>query len=452
MSLEETESARGWARAARTTVGVLLLAACAIGFGSTFWLFAQPSPPGQTAPDATAASLAATTQDTERLQQAAGTLRDEARNLREESVKLQAALEGERREADAFRWLLTAIVGLGALYGLFQGLYSYFSVQAFNNQAERVIKDLREREEEVKKDFERFRKDCEARFPLFVGLEAALSRMASLLASRFGSSAVGAPLYSPIDEIGREEIYYYERSAAALEYMGFAKGVDHIQILRGFSSFYLEKYRFDCAEQQKPGRPAPDPNDLMRARFYLDRARSLYGANFRIKNAFGALAMLGGTAPDLDSAKGHFEESIVLEPRQQHARYALAWILDEKAKERKDRKLYEEVVKHLRLAMKETNWEDYAIPARTTGVAYNLACGLCRLAEFLPAGKQKDDLLAEAFEALKSWSKGTSGARATFDGDCKEGGDLTALYNDSQYKPKMDRLAASTAQPPTAAT
>ncbi len=465
---------------ARQLLVALLAIACLAALSVSCWLAAQTPAANQAATNQrqTTGSDIPSAQDPKALQQEAEKLRGEAEKLREESTKLQAALDGQRREADGFRWLLTVVLGLGALYSFFQVVYSYLNVQELKGQAQKAIDDVEKLrkntaddlnafQKDLKttagEDFQKFQNKCEIQFPMFMGFETALGQMFSRLEALLKFAAVGDNIYRMLDDpLDREEIYYYEKSAASLQFVEVSSPGRLFHIFRRFSRFYLDKYRAEREDRKKrsaaasasgvatsPG-GAEDPNDLNRARYYLYRADSLAGSKkFLVSNDRGFMAIEVGASPDWAEATKWYQDSANLQAEQQCAHYNLATIDHFKAAalvtsdQSEAKKLFEAAVRRLRVARTYTNWDDTPSPKKATSIDYNLACGLSRLAGMELDAPVKVDLLKESFEALERAVTQAPEERGSFEEDRKVGKDLNPLNADPGYQPKLDAFVVA---------
>jgi hypothetical protein len=451
---------------ARRAFGVLTALACIAGAGVTLWLGAQSLLAGQTAQPlpAPVTGTVSPAPDSKTLQEETQKLRDQAEKLRNESVKLQTALDGERREAEAFRWLLTAIIGLGSLYGLFQGLYSYLNLQELKAQSQKAIDDVKTLRSDTKTDldtfqdkvktkaeddFRKFRTECETQFPMFRGFETALGQMASQLKRRFASAALGDNAFRSLDDLGRQEIYYYEKSVASLQFVEVSNPEDRFHVLRGLSRFYSDKYRAEREDAAKPNHPLPSLNDLARAEYYLHRADLLPGdKTFCVLNERGYIALRAPAVPDWDRARTLFGQSKKIQSEQQCAHYNLARIAHSDAvglltaSSAKAAALFKEAVDGLEFAAKQRNWEDTPQPAKASSIQYNLACGLGRLGGLTAVQQEKDDYLKRSFEALLKSIQQAPESRDNFEEDRKPGKDLGLLDGDARYHAKLEEFAA----------
>ncbi len=378
-------------------------------------------------------------------------LQEQAAVLRDEAAKLQLALDEQRRDADGYRWLLTVIIGLGALYSLSQVVYSYLNLQELKGQAKDALKvvtdlasktegDLKTSRGDLKKsaedDFNQFRTECEAQFPMFAGFEQALGQMSSKLERRFKSAANTGNFYEMLEDYERQEIYYYEKSVASLEFVAISSPGRLFYIFRGFSRFYADKYRKDAVK---------DPNDLVRAKFYLTRADPA-SDDFRALNEQGYMAMFTTVPANMTAAEKYFKQSVGIKAEQQCAHYNLARIDHLRAIEQiavkptEAKKFFQAATEKLTLAQTCTNWEDTPLPGRATSIDYNLSCGLSRLASLEADTGLKAELLRRSFETLEKAVNAAPEKRSGFAGDRK--GDLLELSTDAIYGPKLDVLAA----------
>lgn len=449
----------------RKIAGGATILACLVALICSGWLVAQTKLAGQQ-PNAVA-ETPPLAQDMKALQEESQKLRDENLTMREESAKLQAGLEGLRREGDGFRWLLTVIVGLGALYSLFQGAYSYLNVQELKSQAKTAIDgvdalrkstetSLDEFREKIRdkavNDVEKIRTDLIKNFPMFSRFEAALGQISARLERLFTKHARDKKenFYQSLDNRNRQEIYYYEKSAAWLEFVDVSTP-SNFAIFRGFIWFYRDKYAAErddeeAAQLQGTLNHKANPDDLDRAEYYIHRLDMLLGKkDFRVFNERGYMALRAQR--DLGRAADFFKESLMLESKQQCAHYNLARIDHINAlkfvgsDQHQVKMLFESAVKRLESAQGLTNWEDSPDRIRGSSVDYNLACGRCRLAELAGNQGEKDDLLAKSFEALKASVEKAAEARTSFEQERKPGRDLATLYEDPNYKEKLDELA-----------
>jgi len=217
-------------------------------------------------------------------------------------------------------------------------------------------------------------------------------------------------------------------------------------IFRGFSRFYLDKYRHD----RTPDAGAADRDDLSRARYYLYRADVLPagGKDFRVLNEHGYMAVRAEAKPDLAEAKRYFEKSAELKPDQQCAHYNLARIDHVTAAGLKTsdpaeaKRLLKAAVDRLRIARGYPNWEDTPLPKKSTSIDYNFACGLAQLSTLESDAGVRDGRLKESFEALERAVQKAPEERTQFDKDREPGGDLHPLAMDARYKAKLDDMAA----------
>ena len=434
------------AEGGRLLFGGLFLLSCALALVGAGWLAAQ-HPGQQPRINPSAATLKATAEN----------LREEAAKLREEAVKLQAALEAERREAESFRWLLTIIVGLGALYSLFQAIYSYVNVAELKAQAQTAIagvetlktntaNELKEFEKGVKseaaEEFRKFRTECEIQFPMFRGFERALGLMSSQLDARLKEATLAGNFYEILDSLGHQEVFYYEKSVASLQFVEVSAPGRLFQVFLGFSRFYFDKYLSDRRRLQ-----TADPSDLARAHYYLVRADQLPGGlHFRVLNMRGYIAVRDKPSKDLREAEELFSRSADLHPAQQCAHYNLAVIdhLRGKAVKNTQReqaiRQFRQAIGQLRKAKSCDNWEDTPVKEKATSLDYNLACGLSQLAELEEDSRMKKDFLEESFQALRAAILVAPGERTELKHDWQPGEDLDALRIDTVYGPEIETL------------
>ncbi len=455
-------SARRTADLVSRLLGACLVLVCSFAFVIVARLAAQPSLARSAPARQQKAADVPPPQDLKALEQRVEDLKNEAEKLREESTKLQVALDVARHDADDFRWLLTVVVGLGALYSLFQAIYSYLNVQEMKAQAQKTIdgvetlrsntaNDLKAFQKDVRddaqEDFQKFRAACEIQFPMFLGFERALSQMSTRLADLVKLSPVGDSFYQMLSDLRRQELYYYEKSIGSLQFFEASSPEQLFPIFRGFSRFYLDKYRHD-----RLNNPATaDKNDLARARYYLYRAERLPtgGMDFRVLNERGYMAVRAEAKPDLDEAHSCFEKSAKVKDEQQCAHYNLARIDHVKAALLKTSdplaaaQLFRSAVNRLRTTRGHSNWEDSPSPRKAASVNYNFACGLAQLAELEQDVNLKNALLRESFEALENSVKQAPEDRTQFENDRGVGGDLHPLMHVAQYRPQLDEFAAA---------
>lgn len=175
----------------------------------------------------------------------------------------------------------------------------------------------------------KIRTDLIKNFPMFSRFEAALGQISVQLERLFAKHARDKKenFYRSLDSRNRQEIYYYEKSTAWLEFVDVSSP-SNFAIFRGFIWFYRDKYaadRDDEAAAQSAATPnrKANPDDLDRAEYYIHRLDMLLGKkDFRVFNERGYMALRAQR--DLGRAADFFKESLTLESQQQCASYNLA--------------------------------------------------------------------------------------------------------------------------------
>lgn len=356
---------------------------------------------------------------------------------------LKEKLEAYDKRADELEKLLALLLGVSTIYAIALGFSAY---QQLKDSAEK-LEDLRENAQakidqlpaeitNIKKaaseEIQEFAAKVQSKFPLFADMDVAIRDIMDRLTHLLPVIDWSDEDYRNLTPELKQEILFYEKTVAALEYFDLRR-VRHIrqtasEIYHGLGNFYGLKYASEDKQSEE---------DKDRSRFYLDRAIRHDPENSGALNDRGFLAANLDRPPDYQKAREVFIRSLELDPEQQRARYNLAYVEHAEKNYARSEQLLSE-------ALDKKRWQT-KLPARhRDSILYNRACARTRLGEL--SSSRKRDYLDKAIvdlEAVFPVGPVYSPELVTsFKNDIQPGEDLALLTLDEPWKTRIATLVA----------
>ncbi len=348
---------------------------------------------------------------------------------KEEDEVLKIKLDAYEKRAQDIEKLTTLLTGLSVLYALALGVTAYIGLQNSLQQAKAVgdeletlrakaVKQLDEAESKATEVVHQIRDE----FPLFGYVDANLRRITRDFLRIMPFKGWSDSIYANLKPQTTEEILYYEKTAASLEFFDLRSIRSEVsRIYEGLGVFYALK----CQHQRKHLQQ-DSALELGRSKFYLDRATKADPENFAAWNDCAWVALVLDIPPILVQARQFSLASLKIADKQQRAEYNLS-VAEHLSG---NFSLAEE---HLTRALTIKNWEEAEYVGRIHNLYYNRACARCRLSQTPsadPKGRSVDTLVDESLEDLmdafgpeqrEHWD--TDDWKSAV-GDCVKGGDL----------------------------
>jgi hypothetical protein len=347
---------------------------------------------------------------------------------------LRVWFETYRDRVDSLSRLVTALIGLSALYSTAIGVTAYLSVQFYVDRFKETITDARDRSRAQLAEFE-------AHFPSFADMNAAVERVVRLLASLVPDVERLEDHEGQLTPASVQLVLHYEKSVAFFEFLKQDGGADAREVYRRLGRFYRALYEIERRRlKQSTVRLEPRRKPLSacrteelaayrlldRAEFYIDHLLDKDPDNFAAWNEKAILTQIIDGCEDSPQALRSFQRSLRSNGRQQRALYWLGCALLNSS----DPKALEEAERSFSRALQIDVWEhEKSSPERTTDLQYNRACARSRLAELnQAAGPASRELASEwACKALADLS------------DCSAQTDLSLLANlQADIRPNED--------------
>jgi tetratricopeptide (TPR) repeat protein len=350
-------------------------------------------------------------------------------DAKEKDEVLNIKIDAYNKRAEDLQKLTTLLTGLSVLYALLLGVTSYIGLQNSLQQAEAIGDDLEAlRAKAVKQLDEAGSKATEVvhqirdEFPLFGYVDANLRRITRDFLRIMPFKGWSDQIYANLKPQIAEEILYYEKTAASLEFFDWRSIRTEVsQIYQGLGVFYALK----CQHQRK-FLNQDSALELGRSKFYLDRATKADPENFGAWNDCAWVALVLDSPPSLAQAHQFSLTSLRIADKQQRAEYNLS--VSEHLSGN-----FSLAEDHLTRALALKKWEEEEYIGRAHNFYYNRACARSRLSQN-PAsdsnGRSAESLVDEALEDLKAafgpdqheyWD--TDDWKSAV-GDCLKGGDL----------------------------
>ena len=289
-----------------------------------------------------------------------------------------------RDRVDSLSKLVTALIGLSALYSTVIGITAYLSAQFYVDRFKESLKESRERSEKQLAEFEE-------RFPSFQEMNRAVSRIINLLAELVPDVERLADHEAALTPQLIERIQHYERSIAFFEFLKEDGGPNSREVYRRLGRFYRALFEREKKRMKARGTPlsarrkAPadcSSAEMMayalfdRAEFYIDHLLRKDSDNFAALNEKAILMQEIDGSDRSPRAREYFERSIENNSRQQRALYWLGYIQMDSSDER-------ELIaaeKTFTRALAQDLWEhDKSSPERKADLFYNRACVRAKL-------------------------------------------------------------------------
>jgi hypothetical protein len=351
----------------------------------------------------------------------------EIANEKDEVLKIK--IDAYEKRVEDLEKLTALLTGLSVLYALALGVTSYIGLQNSLQQAKAIgdelealrakaVKQLDEAESKATEVVHQIRDE----FPLFGYVDANLRRITRDFLRIMPFKGWSDQIYANLKPQTTEEILYYEKTAASLEFFDLRSiRAEVSRIYEGLGVFYALK----CQHQRKYFQQ-DSALELGRSKFYLDRATKADPENFAAWNDCAWVALVLDNPPSLVQARQFSLASLKIVDKQQRAEYNLS-VAEHLSG---NFSLAEE---RLSRALTQKKWEEEEYIGRVHNLYYNRACARCRLSQN-PASDPKtrtaDTLVDEALEDLmdafgpsqrEHWD--TDDWKAVV-GDCLKGGDL----------------------------
>ena len=228
------------------------------------------------------------------------------------------------------------------------------------------------------KQVHEFVRQVESRFPILADLAGGLRHMGATVARLFPDIDWSAADYKSLHPQDKQEVLYFERAFAVLEPFNLrAMRKEASEIYHGLGNFYGVKYRTEKEENEKDtSKPAPIEDDKERARFYLDKSLTVDGTNVAAMNDRTFFALnIDSSGGELKKAEQLCATSLKLDPKQQRARYNLAYL------EHTVHSNYRLSNDLLTEAVAKTKWQLDEPARRRYSIYYNRACARCRMGD-----------------------------------------------------------------------
>ncbi len=377
--------------------GLAVLGAVVVDAGRA--AFAPPLPPAPAPPaatqDADATAAALTTQ------------------LAQDRVELDAygkQLATYEKELDTLNKLAAVLIGLGALYAIVLGVAQYQTLKDNIERADKAIDDARERSERSAEEVKAVYTDLQKSYPMMRGLGQALDDIVSEQERLLVTTEV-LEIAETYESLAAEARFRFVSTENLLPLYDHFTGTETrlSEMFRGVGRFYMAKYAW-----MKRTPPAPSPKEspeLMRARYYLERALRFNAHNYACLNDLGWVSDELGNVRD---AECHYQLSYELQKNQQRAQYNLAILVGANDLTR--------AVALLTQAIAEKNWERHPSGTRVRDLHYNRACYYSLLGAKTTDLRCADLALADLREGCKEPNEET---KRIFPGDLQ--GDLKWL-------------------------
>lgn len=375
---------------------------------------------------------------------------------------LKEKLDAYDKRADELEKLISLLLGLSTIYAIALGLSAYQQLKDSADKLENLTKEARSKidklpkdldgikakaqhvmervADKADKDMEDFERRVRDRYPMFADMDQAIRSIMNRLMYLLPVIDPASIKFKAIISQVKEEIFFYEKTVAALECFNLRAVPGLVQtaseIYHGLGNFYGLKYKDEAKSDDET---KPDASTKERSRFYLMRAISYDDQNTGALNdlAFFALSIEGN--PDLALARKYLEESLAIDADQQRAAYDLAWI-------EQDEKNFPAAEDLLSKALEMKKWQRG--PARNLGsIRYNRACARARQAqaELDPIQRENwaNKALADLEETFAVPQRPYNPETVIcFLKDIQADGDLILLASDERWKGQITQLAA----------
>ena len=354
---------------------------------------------------------------------------EKSTNAKEKEEVLNVKIDAYNKRAEDLEKLTALLTGLSVLYALALGVTSYIGLQNSLQQAKAIGDDLEALRAKAVKQLD----DAESKatevvhqirdeFPLFGYVDANLRRITRDFLRIMPFKGWSDQIYANLKPQTTEEILYYEKTAASLEFFDLQSFRTEVsRIYQGLGVFYALK----CQHQRKVFN-LDSSQEIGRSKFYLDRATKTDPENFAAWNDCAWVALVLDSPPSLAQAHQFSLASLRIDDKQQRAEYNLSVSehLSGNFSLAEDR---------LTRALTLKKWEEEEYIGRAHNLYYNRACARCRLSQNPasdPKGRSAEALVDEALEDLKAafgpdqleyWDTDDWKSVA---GDCLKGGDL----------------------------
>jgi hypothetical protein len=312
---------------------------------------------------------------------------------------LKIKIDAYEKRAEDLEKLTALLTGLSVLYALALGVTSYIGLQNSLQQAKAIgdelealrakaVKQLDEAESKATEVVHQIRDE----FPLFGYVDANLRRITRDFLHILPFKGWSEHIYANLKPHTTEEILYYEKTAASLEFFDLRSIRTEVsQIYEGLGVFYALK----CQHQRKHLKQ-DSALELGRSKFYLDRATKSDAENFAAWNDCAWVALVLDIPPSLAQARQFSLASLKIVDKQQRAEYNLS-VAEHLSG---NFNLAEE---RLTRALTQKKWEEEEYVGRVHNLYYNRACARSRLSQN-PASDPKtrtaETLVNEALEDL----------------------------------------------------
>jgi tetratricopeptide (TPR) repeat protein len=352
----------------------------------------------------------------------------------------EAKIQSYDKRAEDLEKLISFLIGLSVFYTLALGVASYLGLQQTLQQAQGTADKMEalrsEAEQKVAKSIASAAEkateivhEIRDEFPLFGYMDVSIRRITSDVLRLLPFIGWSDQLYGKLTEQQRQEILFYEKTVAGLEFFDLRSiRKDVSKIYDGLGNFYALKFQHEA--------PGNMREDLERCRFYLDRAKSVDEENIAAWNDIAFVAIVLESPTNWQKARESSERSLRVDSSQQRARYNLSIVEHNSGN-------YSTSEGLLTDALKLERWQEDRYPRRIHNLYYNRACARSRRAEETTLDESsRGELLEAAFKDLKEalsqpsfWDKED---RKTLAEDLKSGGDLHVLFG--KYETQMKGL------------
>ncbi|MGC2527517.1 MAG: hypothetical protein WA639_07195 [Candidatus Acidiferrum sp.] len=357
---------------------------------------------------------------------------DANESTKEKIEVLDVKIDEYNKRAEDLEKLTALLTGLSVLYALALGVTSYIGLQNTLQQAKAISSELEElRAKAVKQLDEAQSKAVDVvhqirdEFPLFGFVDANLRRITGDFLRILPFKGWSDQIYASLKPHTLEEILYYEKTAASLEFFDLRPIRKEVSLIyEGLGVFYALKCQYKRKTYSQDSLL-----ELGRSKFYLDRATLTNPENFTAWNDAAWVALVLDNPPSLAQAKQFSRTSLKIIDQQQRAEYNLS--VSEHLTGN-----FVSAEEHLTRALTLKNWEEHEIAGRVHNLYYNRACSRCRISENPtsdPKGRSAATLLEESLEDLRAafgpdqldhWDTADWESVA---GDCLKGKDLESV-------------------------
>ncbi|MGB9465716.1 MAG: hypothetical protein WBR10_11435 [Candidatus Acidiferrum sp.] len=318
---------------------------------------------------------------------------------KEKDEVLKVKIDAYDKRAEDLEKLTALLTGLSVLYALALGVTSYIGLQNSLQQAKAIgdelealrakaVKQLDEAESKATEVVHQIRDE----FPLFGYVDANLRRITRDFLRIMPFKGWSDHIYANLKPQTTEEILYYEKTAASLEFFDLRSIRSEVsRIYEGLGVFYALK----CQHQRKAFNQ-DSSLELGRSKFYLDRATKADPENFAAWNDCAWVALVLDNPPSLAQAQQFSRTSLMIVDKQQRAQYNLS-VAEHLSGN------FSQAEERLSRALTLKNWEEEEYVGRIHNLYYNRACARCRLSqnpESDPKGRTAETLVDEALEDL----------------------------------------------------